>query len=296
MKKNSLSLLSLLMAGIFMFTACNKEVDEDHGNPTIEFGTGDGMIAADNELAAGETFKIKIIAKSNEHDNLTNYVVYQNDESIENKGINASELDQEITLTKSDADQDIIKIEVRDAEGHEAEATITLTKVGEAYGPVKTFEATLGAQANFDFGSSLSLVDGASPLLAGAALISETIDILYYYDATEDGDKNTIASPGANIDGIYTGENAPENWETKNTTRFSASSLEIDEETFNAIENDELLITNNPGSDGKRKAKKLSAGKCFAFKTQNDKAGLFFVTEVIGEAEGSIKVTFKVQE
>ncbi|MBI9035409.1 MAG: hypothetical protein JEZ03_13160 [Bacteroidales bacterium] len=294
MTKKSLLLLNLLIAGVLMFTSCNKDEDENFGNPSIEFGSGEGLIASDSAFAAGETFKINIIAKWNGNDNLTNYVVYQNNESIENKGINASDLNQEVTITKTDADQDIIKIEIRDAQGHENVATITLTKSGEAYGPIKTYEVILGAQGNFDFGSSLSLVDGTTPMLAVAATVSETIDIMYYFDS--ESDKNTLASPGANIDGIYSGDNVPENWVTKNETRYSATDLEIDATAFNAMENDELIIANLVGDDGKRKAKKLSAGKYFAFKTANEKSGLLRVEEVIGQAEGTIKVTFKVQE
>jgi hypothetical protein len=291
MKK--VNFLWMLLAGVLLFSACSK--DEDFGNPTIAFSTEEGFISADGELAAGEQFQIKIEATWNENDKITNYIVYQNDEKVIDEGINEETLSQVIDLTKTDSDEEIVKIIVRDAADHEVETSITLTKAGEAYGNILSWEVTLGAQDNASVGTALKLTDGTVYNLEDGSAVAADIDILYYYDGVS-GDNNTIASPGANADGIYSGDFAPENWDPRNETRFSKSAIEFDDAVFDAMENDELIIANPAGDDAKRKAKKLSNGKYFAFKTAANKNGIFRVEEVIGEAEGSIKITIKVQE
>ena len=292
-KMKKINLLWVVLASIVTFTACTK--DEDFGNPTIEFGVSENFISEDGEMAAGNQFDIQLIAAWNENDKITNYIVYQNDEKVLDEGVNVEELAEVITLTKTDAEEEVIKIYVKDAADNEAETSFTLTKAGEAYGTILTYEVILGAQDNTSVGTALNFADGSVNNLEGAAVIADQIDIIYYYDGAS-GDNNTIASPGANIDGFYSGDFAPENWTSRNETRFSKDNIEIEAAAFDAMENDELIIANPAGDDAKRKAKKLSSGKYFAFKTAAGKNGIFRVEEVTGEAEGTIRITFKVQE
>jgi hypothetical protein len=294
MKK--LNLFFMLLAGIMIFSACDKEEEEEYGNPTISFGVAEEFVSADTEKAAGEAYTIQLIANWNGNDKITNYVVSVNDEPIKNEGVNVEELAETIDLIKSQEDTDIVKIYVKDAAGNEVETSITITKAGEAFGNILTFTVTLGAQDNTEFGGALNIVEGAAKTFEEGATAPESIDIIYYYDAAS-GDNNTLGSANANFDGLlstYAGD--PEQWSVRNESRYSKSDIEIDAAAFDAMENDELIIANLAGDDAKRKAKKLSAGKYYAFYTAAGKNGILRVDEVTGEAEGTITITVKVQE
>ena len=151
-----------------------------------------------------------------------------------------------------------------------------------------------GAQGNTEKGQFYSLQKEKMMTQTEAYLDQGRIDLLYYYD-TVDEDEHTIASPGANIDpSIFGGgDYSVTGWGTKNTARFIEANISEDE--FFASTNDSLILANTfDFNSGKRKAKKLAAGKIFSFVTDTQLKGLFLVKDVQGEENGSIKIDVKL--
>ncbi len=149
----------------------------------------------------------------------------------------------------------------------------------------------LGAQNSVLVPSFLSLSDSHSYDLEGAFQHQEDIDLLYYFS---DDDKACIASPGASIQsGIYSGDAAIENWTTKNTTRFIKTDMTP--EQFENIFHDGLIIPIYIDEDAKRKAKNLTVGDVYVFKTESDLYGAFVVNSIEGTHDGVIELGIKIQ-
>ncbi|NTV82927.1 MAG: hypothetical protein HGA23_01325 [Bacteroidales bacterium] len=72
-------------------------------------------------------------------------------------------------------------------------------------------KATIGAQDNGSAGGFYSVSENKVYSMDEAAQNPGVIDILCFYEA-EGGNNIAIASPGTGIDGIFTGNSAPENW------------------------------------------------------------------------------------
>jgi hypothetical protein len=152
-------------------------------------------------------------------------------------------------------------------------------------------KATIGAQDNINAGGFYSVSENKVYTMDAAAQNPGVIDILCFYEA-EGGNNIAIASPGTGIDGIFTGNSAPGNWTTQNTTYFTKTTLTTDQ--FDALEETDLLIVNSyDTANAFRKAKDLMVDDIYAFKTQVEAYGLFKVTDVVQGADG--KVTFEVK-
>jgi hypothetical protein len=118
-----------------------------------------------------------------------------------------------------------------------------------------------------------------------ASGIQGDIHMLYFYDPS--GDYNTIASPGANLNGIYD----LSSWTTHNTARFY--QVTMTQEQFDAVTEPSYVVSLYSEADGKRKAKNLKAGDTYSFKLEsNGKYGILRIAEVTGQADG--KVVFSV--
>lgn len=158
------------------------------------------------------------------------------------------------------------------------------------FGPVSFLESVVMSAQNLNDPGSFFSIEAGVFNLNQATQNQESIDLLYYYFGE---DENVIASPGANIEsGVFEGDLL--NWETRRTTRFI--ELELPSDDFYAAENDSLLLVSYQEGSGKRKAKNLSAGKIFSFKTQDSKFGIFRVIEVEGTDAGKIKIDIKIQD
>lgn len=153
--------------------------------------------------------------------------------------------------------------------------------------------ATIGAQANTTVGGFYSVSENKVYTMDAAAQNQSVIDLLCFY---EEGSNNiAIASPGTGITGIFTGENAPENWTTKNTTYFTKTSLTVAQ--FDAVEEtDELIINSYDTANAFRKAKNLQIDEIYAFKTQAEAYGLFKVTDVVQGETGLVSYEVKVKK
>jgi hypothetical protein len=149
----------------------------------------------------------------------------------------------------------------------------------------------LGAQSNTDLPGFYAVGENSTYTMSQAADSPGLIDIFCFYEA-ETGNNIALAAPGTGITGIFTGDDAPENWTIKNTTFFFQTTLT--EEQFNAVQNGDMLIeTSFDSENARRKAKDLQAGQVWSFHTEDDIYGLLLVSVVNQGANGS--VTFFVK-
>lgn len=157
---------------------------------------------------------------------------------------------------------------------------------------VKTVK--LGAQSNTTIPGFYSVSENKTYTMDQGFQNQAAIDIFCFYEA-ETGNNIALASPGSNITGIFTGSSSVENWTTLNTTRFSATTLTV--EQFDAIvETDELIVTAYDTANNYRKAKDLAIDDIYAFKTQAATQGILKVTEVVQGADGSVTFEVKVKK
>jgi hypothetical protein len=155
-------------------------------------------------------------------------------------------------------------------------------------------KATIGAQENVTNGGFYSVSENKVYTMDAASQNQAVIDILCFYEEAN-GNNIAIASPGSNISGIFTGDSAPENWTTQNTTYFTKTTLTTAQ--FDALaETDELIVTSYDTANAFRKAKDLQIDDIYAFKTQAEAYGLFKVTEVAQGASGSVSYEVKVKK
>ncbi|HAF31074.1 MAG TPA: hypothetical protein DCG75_18715 [Bacteroidales bacterium] len=163
----------------------------------------------------------------------------------------------------------------------------------EPSSPFKT--VMLGAQENTTIDGFYSINLDKTYTLVEAAANQATIDLFCYYD----GDKNkmTLTSPGANIAGVFTGDNAPENWEIQDTTYFhQLESTVLSVEQFDALTAVSPIETYYSEVDPKRKAKELAVDDLYAFITEDNYYGIFKVVSVIEGATGSVEFKYIIKK
>lgn len=159
--------------------------------------------------------------------------------------------------------------------------------------PFKT--VILGAQDNNVIGGFYSINNEKVYTMEQAASNQETIDLLCFYENNDSHQNNTtLSSPGANITGIFSGDNSPENWETTDTTYFyHLEPTVFTTAQFDALtENDVVIQTLFSADDAKRKAKDLQVDDIYAFKTQDNYYGLFKVVSVVTGETGSVEIKY----
>ncbi|MEE4196796.1 MAG: hypothetical protein V2I54_04065 [Bacteroidales bacterium] len=305
MKKNARRLLSnfypliILFILLFFLGSCEDEDSTNHPDPAIQIIDHPDFVSGDTTLAPGEKFTIAIQAEYNGYDRLTNFIAKLNDERYLDLGIYAETYRKEIEITKGLESIDNWEFIIRDRKGNFAQTALTVTKDENVeYGEIDVFKnIQLGAQNSPDYGSFLSLTDGSVYNLEEAYSYSSLIDIVSYYDDFDKLDKWIMASPGANIgDEAFPGEFAITNWDTTNTTRYSAAPLTISVEDFDAAQNDSLLLAHSFAFEsGKRKAKDLAPGDIYSF-VRDERTGMFKVIGTTGESSGNIIVDIIIQK
>jgi hypothetical protein len=215
--------------------------------------------------------------------------------SLLNFGLNAANIDKDFVIHKNADSIQRISIIIRNKIGLSDSIILKLYRNGSAYKPVMYYPSIiLGGQNNTVVGSFSSLSNGLIYHLNDAAVNQSLIDLLYYYSITNQ-EYNCIASPGANVSGIFSGSNAPEFWSVKNTTYFSRSTINIPVSAFDNALNDSIIIA-NIFSNGGRKAKALSANQIWGFQTQSGKFGLMKIISVNGLESGTVQIAIKIQQ
>lgn len=277
-----------------IFMSCEKD-DNPGSPPSIKLIDQTGSISHDTVIGFGELMHFTIEANKGGN-NLTNLIALRSgtgllQQRVLDTSMNIPAFTVKKSFTKTPVDIEYWTFIIRDMDRLSDSISLIITRDTTAdFGPVRFIETVemsaqnLGAPGSF-FSFEMGVYD-----LNSALQRQEETELLYYYYGE---DENVIASPGANVEsGVFEGN--LQDWTTRLTTRFY--EINLDAETFYAIENDSILVASYPEGDGKRKAKNLSAGKTFSFKTQDSKFGIFRVTEVVGQDAGTIKFDIQVQD
>ncbi len=296
--KTNITIMAVVVSllAFFVLPSCKKK---DTNPPQIFFSTGSTYVYKDSVMATGCNFKVEINAQTGGDANITNFIIRNEHDGIVTSyfdtGMNNETIKISKILTKSIYDSEKWTFIVIDKNGKNASISFITTKdPSSQYGPIKHFDATMGAQSSTLFGSFLSLNSGFTFFQDSAFAHQDSIEMLYYYDAIGT-DANSIASPNANIDpSVYTGSTGLANWTIKNETRYYKTTLTYAD--FNAATNDSLLLISYSEINGKRKAKNLVSGDIYAFKTAHNKYGLFYVNQVMGLDTGNISVNILIQK
>ena len=161
---------------------------------------------------------------------------------------------------------------------------------------------TMGAQSNATIGSFYSIGQNKVSTQTLAFASQDTIDFLCFYEHDVVNNRIndiSLASPGSNITGIFTGDTKPDTWTTKNLTKFQAPVPAITVEEFDLLDQNDATIESyfdNTVTSGNKKAKVLVAGNIYAFKNHNNVYGLLKVIEVVQGADGSVKFELKMKK
>ncbi len=293
-RNHILTLLHIIV--VMIAFSCRKD-DETGIGPTLQLINDSGYVSNDTSVLIGKDFKVGIIATKGDA-NITNFIIKITTDNVQtylDSGLNSQGFTIDKYLTKGVSQTETWTFVIRDKSGRSDTSILIITAdSGSAYGSVITIPSvTLGAQNNATTGSFLDVKNVAVYTLAQAYAVQDSIEICYYYDFLQ-GENNVIASPDANIDAsVYTGAYGLTNWTVRNETRYLETTLT--ETDFNAVANDSLLIASFNYPLSKRKAKNLSQGKIFSFKTSKGKLGLFKVLNVNGTDAGTTEIMIKMQ-
>jgi hypothetical protein len=282
--------LSTLMVGI-VFTSCFD--DEIRPAPTISFLTGGDYISDNIAAYAGQEILIGLTCNWNSTDGIKKIELWCGDTLRIEYSI--SDLDQQsvtidsISIIKSQAITEEWFFDVIDSQGlrNSLSLTFTLNMIGgEIAAPTSTVIGTPENTVDFSFYSVNynERYDSTS-----AENNQDRIDILGAYD---DKNGNHFISPDApNLPEPY--KTCMANWLVKNTTKFCATNLHV--EQFDAINLDVLILTSYNATLAINKAKNLKDKDIYAFKLDDERIGLFKVTNVEPGATGSVSIDIKVQ-
>ena len=296
MKRNFLISWTVLIILFSFIVSCKN--DNDNGSPpTIHLKTDSGYVHSDTTELIGKIFKVGIVAAKGDA-NITNFMIKiagSNTETYLDSGLNSPGFNITKYLVKGVNSQDVWTFIVRDKTGKSASISIKIKADSNShYGSVLTIPSIImGAQNDTTTGSFCDIKTASVYNLTQAYASQDSIDFCYYYDFLQ-GEDNTIASPGANIDAsVFTGQYALANWTILNTTRFLATTLT--QADFDGVVNDSLLIASFNYPLSKRKAKNLVAGNIYSFETTKSKFGLFRVLSVTGTDAGTVEIMIKIQ-
>lgn len=293
MKRVPLLTFILLISSILIYSGCKKE--EDPVPPTISFKTDHGYISTDAALKYGDTLTIGIIAKSNGTDNLVKFQIYANEHLMLDSTINTLQFSIGIASLKSVLDREVWKFVTTDIAGNTTADSIVIT--GD-FGEINTYSSILlGAQNNTTEKGFLSLSNSTSTTYTMDEAFNHQADIdmfCFYENTSSHVNLMTLAAPGSNITGIFSGATSPENYTEKNVTYFVKTTLSTAE--FEQVSNDAVILASWDTNNKFKKAKMLQANDVYAFMLQSGKYGLFKVNSVAGVEDGTVTFTVKIQK
>jgi len=284
-------ILPLIFLALLAMVSCAPD-DSDGLPPLLKVTFADSTAISDTSIEAGQSIEIIVEGSGNEN-NITYFALLRNGTHVLDSGLNAPSFVSHRQIIRSTDSVENYTVLIRDRDFNETTFNFSIgLKPTLVYGDIATWShLILGAQNNVANGSFLNLFSGQIFNLSEAFLNQDSVQMLYYYDAT---DLNTIASPNANIDTSYFGGSSGlANWTIKNEIRFI--QLFYTEQEFLDIQNDSLIIANLfPYDTGKRKAKVLQAGHMYEF-CFNGQYGIFYVNNVSGTDAGTIDISIKMQ-
>lgn len=281
-----------LMTG-FLLSSCTK--DEEPVLPTVAFNQQAGYVTGDVTAAYGDTLRFGIILQSNGTDNLVKFEIKANGESLLDSTINTTSFNYNFYTIKGISAQDIWAFTATDIAGNKKEETITITGT---FGLINSYTTILvGAQDNAATESFLSFSNNQANkyFQAQAYQNQDKIDIFCFFENTpEHQNMMSLGSPGSNITGIFNGITSPDNYTTKNLTRFYKTTLTAAQ--FDAIQNDAIILDAYNADESRKKASVLTAGEVYAIKIQSGLTGLIKVIAVNGAEAGTLEIAVKIQK
>jgi hypothetical protein len=294
------SLLYLaFFAQVLIMSSCKQEVEE-YPAPTIRFVSGSGTTLKDTTLLLNEAILIGIEAQTGSDQKLTHFHTTLVKDSIHSSidtALYINTFSYSRQIVKGIANTETRTYYVRDRDGRKSNEITLILRLDSSsvYGGVHYLPSIiLGAQNHPSTGSFCSIHAGRVYSMAEAFADQSSVTLLYYYDLIE-SDKNTIASPGANLDAsVFQGAGGLANWTVRNTTRFVYQE-NITPLEFEHCRNDSLILANTFEFEaGKRKAKTLSGGQVWSFVTESGIKGLFRIKEVQDAATGFVEISIKM--
>jgi hypothetical protein len=285
----------MLIAGSLFMISCSDDEEDKPGNPTMSLLVEDGYISANTTAKYDDTLRFMVYNFSNGTDLLSNFTATVNGDQLVDSTFEKTSFSIEIIAQKTVLDEEVWKFETTDKAGHIVSFSVTVT--GD-FGPIITHtDILLGAQDNPTTESFLSYSNGTFTKYFQAQAFEHQADIdmfCFYEDTPEHQNFMSLAAPGTNISGIFTGTTAPEYYTTKDTTYFVATNLTVLD--FESITNDARIIEAYDFENDYRKASKLDPGDILAFRLQSGRYGLLNVTAVEGTEDGTLKFDVKIQE
>jgi hypothetical protein len=285
----------MLIAGSLFMISCSDDEEDKPGNPTMSLLVEDGYISENITAKYDDTLRFMVYNFSNGTDLLSNFTVRMNGDAMIDSTFEKTSFTIEIMAQKTVLDEEVWKFETTDKAGHVESFSITVTG---NFGPIITHsDILLGAQDNPTTESFLSYSNGTFTKYFQAQAFDHQADIdmfCFYEDTPEHQNFMSLAAPGTNISGIFTGTTAPENYTTKNVTFFVATDMTVLE--FESITNDAKVIAAYDIDSDYKKASKLDPDDILSFRLQSGKYGLLMVTAVAGTEDGTLQFDVKIQE
>jgi hypothetical protein len=285
----------MLIAGSLFMISCSDDEEDKPGNPTMSLLVEDGYISANTTAEYDDTLRFMVYNFSNGTDLLSNFTATMNGDQLIDSTFEKTSFSIEIMAQKTVLDEEVWKFETTDKAGHIQSFSLTVTG---NFGPIITHsDILLGAQDNPTTESFLSYSNGTFTKYFQAQAFEHQADIdmfLFFENTPEHPNMMTLAAPGSNISGIFTGETAPQNYTTINVTFYCQTTMTAAE--FDAVENDAMILAAFDMENKYKKANKLDPGDVVSFWLQSGKYGLLKVTATEGVETGTLTFDVKIQE
>ncbi|HTO14976.1 MAG TPA: hypothetical protein VLZ83_04360 [Edaphocola sp.] len=282
MKK--LKFVAFMMGAVLMsagFTACSDDDD------VIDILV-DGEIT--KEVKVGEEISFKFTVVSDKKIDKIRYLVNSVQFEIE-ENIKETTFSRTFSYTPEVIGKLNFSIEVTDSKG-KVQPRLFQVDVIAAAGEIEIYKAVLlGGNKHLTLGSFYSVSENKVFTIANAKANAANIDFAYYYGAEN---KATIAatSDAGAIQVFNDPTNGLSTWTTKKDTKFKKTQITAVQ--FDEIENDaEISILESISNSS---VTKLAENDVIAFETEEGKKGLFKITELKANSEGSITIIVKVQK
>jgi len=293
MKKLSILFSIMLFASMLIYSGCNK--DEDPVPPTQTFRTDAGFITSNTAAKYGDTLFVGITAKSNGTDNLVKFQLLANETIVFDTTLNSQNFEYATGIIKGIADKEVWKFITTDIAGNKDVDSIVITG---NFGEINTYSSiTLGAQNNTTDKGFVSFSNATSTTYTLDEAFNHQADIdmfLFYENTASHPNMMTMAAPGSNITGIFTGPSSTENYTIKNVTYFVKTSLTAAQ--FDAVTNDAVILSTFDTNNKFKKAKVLTTGDVYCILLQSGKYGLLKVISANGVEDGNVNFAIKIQK
>ncbi|MFH1161488.1 MAG: hypothetical protein V1733_11150 [bacterium] len=291
----------LAVTGIIFFSSCAKS-DDNQGptdkNPILNFTAGAGYVSGNITLNTGEQFKVGINAFANANTvakliSLTITRVFNNKPDIVlDSTMNTSSFTFDFFgIANGEVGQENWIFVIKDKDSLTTEKSFLIT-TQSTVGPITNYtQKILGAQQN-SIGGFFASSDGTIYSLADAKVNASKIDWMYFFDFTNQA---TLAAPDdPDAATVFTDPtNGLQTWSVKNATRFKKVTDPVD---WNAIVDDSEIILLTQSGVIESKGNQLAIGDILAFITTAGEKGLIKIVAIVGEDDGTIEISVKVQE